>query len=243
MILTSTAIAAILFAQQRMSDPSTWWSADAYPAAAVAAGESGSVTVVFDIGHDGRARDCEVVMSPSDRLGDATCDLVEENARYAPIALGEAPSDRPGRGRGRGRGGGQERQGSVSQSTAILRDRITAEWTLDDGGPDVSFETDYGGAMPVSSPRGWVVAGELPPDEVDRTSPGRVAVAFRIGSDGRAFACRASTPSGSSAIDRQVCSQIEQRARFEAPVDRTGQRFGTEGRTTVIWCSTQGDSC
>ncbi len=212
MLLLTTALAPMLFAQSRMSDPSAWISADDYPAAARAAGDEGQVTMALAVDRTGRVSNCHIENAERTSLAEASCALVVARARYTPAF---------------------DREGNPIAS----RDRISLVWSLDGGAPSVDFSTDYGGAVPVVSPREWVVAGELPSSEVDRTSPGQVGVRFTISPEGRVGNCLATHPSGSPLINRTVCELITSRARFDAPIAADGERFQTIGRTTVKWCT------
>lgn len=212
MLLLTTALAPMLFAQSRLSDPSAWMSADDYPAASRAAGDEGQVTMALDIDRAGRVSNCRVENAERTALGEATCGLVASRARYTPAFDDDG-------------------------NPIASRDRISLVWSLEGGTPAVDFSTDYGGAVPLVSPREWVVAGELPSAEVDRTSPGRVGVRFTISSEGRVGNCLATQPSGSTVINHMVCELITSRARFDAPIAANGERYPTIGRTTVQWCT------
>lgn len=70
-----------------------------YPKAERAARMSGSVTVAFVVGADGRVRDCAIVeTSGSAALDAVTCRLIEARFRYAPArnSRGNAVSERRG---------------------------------------------------------------------------------------------------------------------------------------------------
>ncbi len=70
-----------------------------YPRSATRSRAQGNVTAFFDVGPDGRARNCRVRQSSGNAALDATtCRLIEERFRYAPArnARGEAVTERKG---------------------------------------------------------------------------------------------------------------------------------------------------
>lgn len=60
-------------------------STEDFPPEAVQSGRGGTVGVVYEVGVDGRAHDCEVTRSSGNRyLDQATCDLIEKRFRFQP---------------------------------------------------------------------------------------------------------------------------------------------------------------
>lgn len=96
-----------------------------------------------------------------------------------------------------------------------------------------AISLDYGGAVLVLS-QGLVSDADYNSD-VARIGEGRVGLRFAIGADGRVGACRATSTSGSAAVDAYTCRLVSVRARFRMPVDEAGAPFATEGRLTVVW--------
>lgn len=73
-----------------LSDPQSWIGGKDYPAAALRAGEQGTVRYVLDIGADGRVRGCRVTQSSnSASLDAATCRIMTARGRFRPAMDGE----------------------------------------------------------------------------------------------------------------------------------------------------------
>jgi TonB family protein len=69
--------------------PEWWVTTNDYPKASLAAGERGTVEVLYDITPGGRVRNCEVLQSSGyDQLDAAACLLIEKNGRYRPATDG-----------------------------------------------------------------------------------------------------------------------------------------------------------
>lgn len=67
-------------------------SADDYPAAAIRAGQQGTVRVRYEVGVGGRVTDCTVMASSgSAALDSATCSLIVRRYRYRPATRGGIP--------------------------------------------------------------------------------------------------------------------------------------------------------
>jgi TonB family protein len=64
--------------------PGGWFYADSYPAAARRANQEGHVMTVLDVGSDGRAKNCRVMISAGPLLDNPTCELILRRARFAP---------------------------------------------------------------------------------------------------------------------------------------------------------------
>lgn len=76
---------AISKAAAARGQPSSWVTNDDYPAAAIRAGDQGSVGVSFQINTQGRVENCEVTSSSGSSILDrTTCQLVTRRGRYSP---------------------------------------------------------------------------------------------------------------------------------------------------------------
>jgi len=75
-----------------VSSPATWFTADAYPAAARYNNLSGRVVALLTVGEDGLVKGCRAVVSAGKVLDTATCDLAIRNGRFTPAhdATGKA---------------------------------------------------------------------------------------------------------------------------------------------------------
>ncbi len=94
LLIASVGVAASADAQRRIDRPAWITSAD-YPAGAIEAGEGGIVVVRLDYSASGVVTRCKADGRRATRaLGDLTCRLIQQRARYVPAAT--APEN-PGR--------------------------------------------------------------------------------------------------------------------------------------------------
>ena len=88
MILLATAMAAVAAAQpvpKPIGTPAAWVRPDDYPAAAIVAGEKGTVGFKLGVDEKGRAVTCAITQSSGSALLDAaTCRLMIHRARFEP---------------------------------------------------------------------------------------------------------------------------------------------------------------
>lgn len=190
-------------AQRRITDPWSWITTRDYPPELVAAGTTGITNVRFDISEGGRVENCREEYVDVDQLGDLTCRLLMERARYEPA---------------------YDRQGSPFRS----RGTFGISWEIENGAPAIVYAADYGDAVPRNSPRGWYGPGDLPVRDLPSGS-GSLVMRFDISTEGRMTGCSVERPSPSAAVNRQACRVLERRARFHPPIGRDGLPRATAG--------------
>jgi hypothetical protein len=195
-------------AQQRQTPISAWISSADIPVQLPAQAMPTSVSVEYKISKIGTATDCRVTYLAGYRpLGDLTCSLIEERARYIPAF-------------------------SKKGEPVDAKDVLFVSWNPTPQGVVVG-RSDYGGALPLGNPSYWVT--DLDNDKLVLKSPTDVQMKFSIGIDGRITSCEVPTPSGSPRADALSCSLLKARARFKPPVGRNGLPLPASGQTAFHW--------
>lgn len=193
-------------AQVRIGNLTDWIGTQDYPADALAKREEGLVNLRFKIDPAGAVQDCAIVHSDaSPRLRKASCALIAERAKYRPA------HDETG--------------------TAIAsEDQLVVRWRAQPAGVEV--ESQFGGAIPITSPPEWATDKEY-----SLVTQGRgdavVDMRFTIGTDGRITGCTAS----GGATGARTCALLTARARFRQPRGERGEPLATTGHLVMHWRS------
>ncbi|MDG2532908.1 TonB family protein [Sphingomonas sp. HITSZ_GF] len=208
LLFFGTAALAVLAhpaaAQSFASSPAQWISTQDYPAEALAKREEGVVNLAFKIGADGAVQDCKVLYSDaSARLRNLSCALIVARGAYRPA------HDETG--------------------TAVAgEDQLLVRWRAQPA--MVMVESQFGGALPRSSPPQWMTDRDY-----SLVTQGRgdveVDMRFTIGTDGRIASCTASQ----GATGQRTCALLKARARFAQPRGERGEPLPTEGHLVMHW--------
>ena len=73
------------------------------------------------------------------------------------------------------------------------------------------------------SPLAWVTPADYPTDALMKEQSGDVIVMLEVASNGRPTACRIAVSSKVDSLDQTTCRLLQSRARYAAPLDKTGQ--------------------
>jgi hypothetical protein len=193
---------------QRLAGPvSTWIVAEDYPAEDVAKGRGGVVNMHFRITATGRVENCKPQFaSTSAQLARLSCQLIEARARYLPA------------------------HDAVGNPVASEGELI-ARW--DAQARSVDLKSQFGGAMPIGSPGGWMTDDDYLLVTQGR-GDGDVSLIFDIGTDGRLTGCAFAATSNAE-TGKRTCQLLAQRARFHPPVGDHGEPLATQGSITMHW--------
>jgi TonB family protein len=223
-LLSAVALAAAQPAPSPPSPPtppgraranlSSYFSADDYPAAAVRAGEEGTVGFHLDIGADGTVSGCTVTRSSgSAALDAATCAILTARVHYT--------SARDARGRA---------------TTGSDEGRVT--WRLPDESVDPFAPPAIPPAVPARPEHGiylYFGTGDYPPEAIRGRQHGTVLFDALIGANGRALACRVARSSGAPALDQRTCDVVIARVRFHPARDNRGVAVQGTYSSRVTW--------
>jgi TonB family protein len=221
LLLAAALGAAPAFAAQAPKEParpranlSSYIDAGDYPAAAVRAGEQGTVRFRLDIGADGRVSGCTITQSSgSSRLDSTTCRILRSRARFTPAT--DASGDR-------------------------VPDTVTSwiRWSLPD---DAAPPAGEGAAAPNNAARAranlasYVSNDDYPADAIRAGEQGTVRFTLTVGTDGRVSACTIFQSSGSSSLDSTTCRILTERARFTPATDASGKPVPDQVVSTIRW--------
>jgi TonB family protein len=209
-------LAQALTGQQPAAEPppaapplTMYFSQDDYPAAAIRAGEEGTVGFLLRVSPEGRVSDCVIVVSSgSATLDQATCRILRARARYSPAA-----------------GAGRANTGSDGDSIA---------WRLPPAPPPLPP-----GATPALPralvPARPLWTGPLfrnrdfPRDAEHDGARGTVLYQFIINFEGRVSYCWIVQSSGWRRLDETVCRLVQELARYAPGRDSFGNPADDSG--------------
>jgi len=171
-----------------------------YPAAALRAGEQGSVAFRLAIDASGRVTDCTVTgSSGSPTLDAATCAIIRERARYAPAT---------------------DSDGRPTAGTDV--GRVT--WALPADEPAAPLPQNCVGCrVPRALFSGLFSIRDYPAAALRAREAGRVEFFVVVGADGRVKRCLVTATSGSRALDDTTCAILRARARYRPARDPAGR--------------------
>ena len=182
---------------------------DDYPAAAVAAGAEGSVTIRIAVLKDGRVGDCVAAISSGNAdLDAASCRLARERFRFRPA------TDRKGR-----------------PISSLATRRIV--WTQPGPPPAPAPPGVTVRARPVETPK--LVLADYPEEAKRLRVGGDVRMLLVVGADGRPKKCDIAVSSGQPSLDRASCAIALERIRYEPARDASGRAVEDADYYEIEW--------
>lgn len=185
-------------------DPASWFTADDYPAEAIAKHIEGSVTFRVDVDPDGEPIKCDVTKSSGQPVLDQrTCEVVLARAHFRP-AVG--PNGKP----------------IAGQYSTV------ANWRLPDAALASTSGADGQAATTLFS------ADDYPAEAVKNNWEGKVVADLDVSPEGHVSACTIVESSGHEVLDQATCDILRKRAVFKPTTDSNGKPFEYHVRTPPI---------
>ncbi len=195
-------------------DPSLWFADGDYPRAAIRAEQEGRVGLLLDTDAEGRVATCTVLASSGvDLLDRESCRIITRRVRFAPALS-------------------KDRKPAPDRWSASIDWKLPADITYDPNFNSVCYDCGLGiftpapERIPLPEPLGdpdlWLQPADYPPALLKRV--GKIEVILKVAKSGMVRSCRVDVSSGARKWDREACTLLRRRARFQ-PEKQAGEKW------------------